>query len=72
MTSTRIYCRPICPTKPPKEANCRTCSAAQAEHAAGLTVPAVPPGIGAGPRARRRATADRASARPTHRSRVGG
>ncbi len=32
VTSTRIYCRPICPTKTPKEANCRFFdSAAEAE-----------------------------------------
>jgi AraC family transcriptional regulator, regulatory protein of adaptative response / DNA-3-methyladenine glycosylase II len=34
VTSTGIYCRPICPVKPPKEANCRFYNSAQeAEHA---------------------------------------
>jgi AraC family transcriptional regulator, regulatory protein of adaptative response / DNA-3-methyladenine glycosylase II len=34
VTSTDIYCRPICPVKPPKEANCRFYNSAQeAEHA---------------------------------------
>jgi len=29
VTSTGIYCRPICPVKPPKEANCRFYNSAQ-------------------------------------------
>jgi AraC family transcriptional regulator, regulatory protein of adaptative response / DNA-3-methyladenine glycosylase II len=29
VTSTGIYCRPICPVKPPKEANCVFFRAAQ-------------------------------------------
>src|SRR6186997_2164127 len=34
VTSTGIYCRPICPVKPPKETNCRFYDTAQeAEHA---------------------------------------
>src|SRR6186997_2427395 len=34
VTSTGIYCRPICPVKPPKETNCRFYKSAQeAEHA---------------------------------------
>jgi AraC family transcriptional regulator of adaptative response / DNA-3-methyladenine glycosylase II len=34
VTSTGIYCRPICPVKPPKEINCRFYDSAQeAEHA---------------------------------------
>src|ERR1051326_8105740 len=34
VTSTGIYCRPICPVKPPKEVNCRFYNSAQeAEHA---------------------------------------
>ena len=34
VTSTRVYCRPICPVKPPKEINCRFYNTAQeAEHA---------------------------------------
>src|SRR5215210_4223076 len=34
VTSTDIYCRPICPAKTPKEANCRFFdSPQQAEHA---------------------------------------
>jgi AraC family transcriptional regulator of adaptative response / DNA-3-methyladenine glycosylase II len=34
VTSTGIYCRPICPVRPPKEANCRFYNSAQeAEHA---------------------------------------
>ena len=34
VTSTGIYCRPICPVKPPKEINCRFYNSAQeAEHA---------------------------------------
>src|SRR6185312_380041 len=34
VTSTGIYCRPICPVKPPKEANCVFFKSAQeAEHA---------------------------------------
>ena len=34
VTSTGIYCRPICPVKPPREVNCRFYNSAQeAEHA---------------------------------------
>src|SRR4029078_1353760 len=34
VTSTGIYCRPICPVKPPKEINCRFYkSPHEAEHA---------------------------------------
>src|SRR6266481_2490534 len=34
VTSTGIYCRPICPVKPPKEVNCRFYNSAhEAEHA---------------------------------------
>src|ERR1041384_985899 len=34
VTSTGIYCRPVCPVKPPKEVNCRFYNTAQeAEHA---------------------------------------
>ena len=34
VTSTRIYCRPVCPVKPPREANCRFYhSAPEAEQA---------------------------------------
>ena len=29
VTSTGIYCRPICPVKPPREANCRFYNSAQ-------------------------------------------
>ena len=29
VTSTGIYCRPICPVKPPKEVNCRFFNSAQ-------------------------------------------
>ena len=31
VTSTRIYCRPICPVKPPKEVNCRSVNASLTE-----------------------------------------
>src|SRR6201996_4311789 len=36
VTSTGIYCRPICPTKPPKEANCRFYHSAQEAEQAGF------------------------------------
>src|SRR5436190_8646421 len=35
VTSTDIYCRPICPVKPPKEANCRFYNSAQEAEQAG-------------------------------------
>src|SRR5712672_4740516 len=35
VTSTDIYCRPICPVKPPKEANCRFYDTAQEAEQAG-------------------------------------
>src|ERR1700679_1004298 len=36
VTSTGIYCRPICPVKPPKEANCRFYKTAQEAEQAGF------------------------------------
>jgi AraC family transcriptional regulator, regulatory protein of adaptative response / DNA-3-methyladenine glycosylase II len=36
VTSTGIYCRPICPVKPPKEPNCRFYNSAQEAEAAGF------------------------------------
>src|SRR6188508_1477232 len=36
VTSTDIYCRPICPVKPPKEANCRFYNSAQEAEQAGF------------------------------------
>src|SRR6476620_4353613 len=36
VTSTRIYCRPICPVKPPREANCRFYNSAQEAEQAGF------------------------------------
>ncbi|HEV2694200.1 MAG TPA: AlkA N-terminal domain-containing protein, partial [Verrucomicrobiae bacterium] len=36
VTSTRIYCRPICPVKPPKEVNCRFYNTAQEAEQAGF------------------------------------
>jgi AraC family transcriptional regulator of adaptative response / DNA-3-methyladenine glycosylase II len=36
VTSTGIYCRPICPVKPPKEANCRFYNSAQEAEVAGF------------------------------------
>jgi len=36
VTSTGIYCRPICPVKPPKERNCRFYSSAQEAEQAGF------------------------------------
>ena len=48
VTSTGIYCRPICPAKTPREANCRFFdSAQQAEQATLPSVPALSPGAGA-------------------------
>src|SRR6059058_2981306 len=36
VTSTGIYCRPICPVKPPKERNCRFYNSAQEAEQAGF------------------------------------
>src|SRR5215212_4057644 len=36
VTSTDIYCRPICPVKPPKESNCRFYNSAQEAEQAGF------------------------------------
>src|SRR5215472_6662807 len=36
VTSTGIYCRPICPVKPPKEKNCRFFNSAQQAEQAGF------------------------------------
>src|SRR5262245_25139822 len=36
VTSTAIYCRPICPVKPPKESNCRFYNTAQEAEQAGF------------------------------------
>src|ERR1700744_4300982 len=36
VTSTRIYCRPICTVKPPKEANCRFYPSPQEAEQAGF------------------------------------
>src|SRR5688572_1229048 len=36
VTSTRIYCRPICPAKTPKEANCRFFGTPQEAEQAGF------------------------------------
>jgi AraC family transcriptional regulator of adaptative response / DNA-3-methyladenine glycosylase II len=36
VTSTHIYCRPICPVKPPKEVNCRFYNTAQEAEQAGF------------------------------------
>src|SRR5215475_8426129 len=36
VTSTGVYCRPICPVKPPKETNCRFYNSAQEAEQAGF------------------------------------
>jgi AraC family transcriptional regulator of adaptative response / DNA-3-methyladenine glycosylase II len=36
VTSTRIYCRPVCPVKPPKEINCQFYNSAQEAEQAGF------------------------------------
>src|SRR5665213_1707076 len=36
VTSTGIYCRPVCPVKPPKEINCRFYNSAQEAEQAGF------------------------------------
>src|SRR5262249_24200563 len=36
VTSTKIYCRPVCPVKPPKEINCRFYATAQEAEQAGF------------------------------------
>src|SRR6185503_18238715 len=36
VTSTGIYCRPICPVKPPREVNCRFYDTAQEAERAGF------------------------------------
>jgi AraC family transcriptional regulator of adaptative response / DNA-3-methyladenine glycosylase II len=36
VTSTRIYCRPVCPVKPPKEVNCRFYDSPQQAEKAGF------------------------------------
>src|SRR5271154_3955384 len=36
VTSTGIYCRPVCPVKPPKEINCRFYNTAQEAEQAGF------------------------------------
>lgn len=36
VTSTHIYCRPVCPVKPPKESNCRFYSTAQEAEQSGF------------------------------------
>src|SRR4051794_33051496 len=36
VTSTEIYCRPICPVKPPREINCRFYNSAQEAEQAGF------------------------------------
>src|SRR5436305_5812360 len=36
VTSTGIYCRPICPVKPPRESNCRFYNSAQEAEQAGF------------------------------------
>src|SRR5579863_10179319 len=36
VTSTGIYCRPVCPVKPPKQANCRFYNSAQEAEQAGF------------------------------------
>src|SRR6266446_5894287 len=36
VASTGIYCRPICPVKPPKEVNCRFYNSAQEAEQAGF------------------------------------
>ena len=62
VTSTGIYCRPICPAKTPKEANCRFFDTAAGDRAGRLpSVPALPARAGAGQRAGGR----RASASPS-------
>ena len=54
VTSTGVYCRPICPVKTPLQKNCRFFeNAFAAEKAVVPSVPALPAGIGAGPRADR-------------------
>src|SRR5258708_20448359 len=49
-TSTGIYCRPICPTRPPKFENCRFFASAAAAHGAGFRPclrcpPEIPPDL---------------------------
>src|SRR5215475_7672752 len=36
VTSTGVYCRPVCPVKPPKEVNCRFYGSAQEAEQAGF------------------------------------
>ena len=40
VTSTGIYCHPICPVKPPKEANCQFYNTAQEAEQRRVFVPA--------------------------------
>jgi hypothetical protein len=48
--TTGIYCRPICPARPPKIENCRFVPTAAAAQQAGFqAVPALPAGELAGP-----------------------
>ena len=50
VTSTGVYCRPVCPARTPKFENCRFfASAAAAQEAGFRPVPALPAGDGAGP-----------------------
>ncbi len=77
VTSTGIYCRPICPAKTPKAANCRFYDTAQeAEHGRLPPMPAMSPGAGARQCAGRRCpadcAADRAAARAGTPRREGG
>ena len=71
VTSTGIYCRPICPAKTPKAANCRFFDTPQeAEQAGFRPVPALPSGTGAGQCAGRRCAAHRAADRAASRGRA--
>ena len=65
VTSTGIYCRPICPVKTPKAANCRFFDTAQESEQAGFR-PCLRcrPELAPGQRANRRLAAHR----PAHRA----
>src|SRR2546426_3202285 len=73
VTSTGIYCRPICPVKPPKEANCRFYNSAQEAEQAGFRPclrcrPELAPGSAPVDSSQRIAHSNR----PTHRRRDDG
>ena len=68
VSSTRIYCRPVCTVKPPRRENCRFYPSAAAAESGGLpALPALPAGARAGQRQRRRDHARRAGRREPDR-----